>query len=146
VDERTMIECMNILGLVDSIMEPGVTRTTLAFHNASGGDAKTAIELLADHYRGLAQMANMLVDWLVLTGVSGVPLRPIAARPLDASPPFGSRPLALAGEDRGSVHRHIEDYIQTLIAQYFAKDKADAILATEDVCAAPPSARLVAWI
>jgi hypothetical protein len=77
VDERTMYECMNILGLVDSIMEPGVTRTTLAFHNASGGDAKTAIELLADHYRGLAQMANMLVDWLVLTGVSpSAPLLP----------------------------------------------------------------------
>lgn len=49
-------------------MEPGVIKTTVAFHKASGGDAKTAIELLADHYRGLAQMANMLVDWLELTG------------------------------------------------------------------------------
>lgn len=48
-------------------MESSVGATLVRFMSAHG-DPKIAIELLSDHYTGLAQMANVMSDWLGITG------------------------------------------------------------------------------
>ena len=52
----------------DSIMEPGVTDAMKGYLE-EGGEPETAIQMLADSYRGFAEMASLVGDWLHTAGV-----------------------------------------------------------------------------
>lgn len=54
----------------DAIMEPDVVTTIQHFLSEEGGKPETTLGLLVGSYRGLAQMANLVGEWLFSVGES----------------------------------------------------------------------------
>eukprot|EP00053_Salpingoeca_punica_P008096 m.73302 g.73302 ORF g.73302 m.73302 type:complete len:578 (-) comp14448_c0_seq1:355-2088(-) len=67
-DKTVIGECEERVRQVDAIMETDVLSTLGRYMLAKGNPARI-VTLLAENYRGHAQMANILRDWLVLTGM-----------------------------------------------------------------------------
>ena len=56
------------LSAPDSIMEPGVIEAMKGYLE-SGGEPEAAIQMLADSYRGFADMASLVGGWMATAGI-----------------------------------------------------------------------------
>lgn len=69
-DNQVIIdECKELFQSKDFIMEPNAIPTVKRFLNA-GGYPEEFVDLLAGNYHGIAQVANLLADWLIVAGAS----------------------------------------------------------------------------
>lgn len=90
-------ECKEVFQSKDFIMESQAIPTVKKYLNA-GGVPQEFVELLADSYHGVAQLANLLADWLIVAG-------------------------ATVEEVQDVVEKHLKD----LIVKNFDPKKADSI-------------------
>jgi len=90
-------ESKSFLQSPDSVLEPEVLEVIRTFIT-EGGTPHTAIQLLAESYKGLPQMCQLLMGWLGESGLSS-----------------------------SHVTQHIEDHFTTLLLQIFDPKKADSI-------------------
>lgn len=61
-------ECLEKFTTSDYIMEPGIF-TQLKRYFQAGGNPEQVIEQLSMNYSAVAQMANLLAEWLILGGL-----------------------------------------------------------------------------
>lgn len=61
-------ECLEKFTTSDYIMEPGIF-TQLKKYFQAGGNPEQVIEQLSMNYSAVAQMANLLAEWLILGGL-----------------------------------------------------------------------------
>lgn len=66
--QEVLEECLEKFSTPDYIMEPGIF-TQLKRYFQAGGNPEQVIELLSQNYSAVAQMANLLAEWLILGGV-----------------------------------------------------------------------------
>eukprot|EP01117_Protostelium_nocturnum_P012647 TRINITY_DN4655_c0_g1_i3.p2 TRINITY_DN4655_c0_g1~~TRINITY_DN4655_c0_g1_i3.p2 ORF type:complete len:569 (-),score=175.29 TRINITY_DN4655_c0_g1_i3:1490-3196(-) len=63
------LELRNWLESADSVMEPQVLEKMKEFFSF-GGQPQVAVSSIVENYRGLAQMSNLLGEWLAFSGMS----------------------------------------------------------------------------
>lgn len=104
-DEETNLkvqkECLELFGSSDYIMEPGIFDTIKTYFR-HGGAPEPVVDLLSDNYTAVAQTANLLAEWLIVTGV------PV-----------------------NEVKIMVENHLRTLIVKHFDPKKADSIFNLE---------------
>lgn len=61
-------ECAEKFSTPDYIMEPGIFAQLKRYFQA-GGNPEHVIEQLSQNYTAVAQMANLLAEWLILGGM-----------------------------------------------------------------------------
>ncbi|KAF2348795.1 TH1 protein [Trinorchestia longiramus] len=61
--------CLEQFATTDFIMEPGIFSTLKRYFQA-GGNPEQVIEMLSENYQAMAQMANLMAEWLILAGAS----------------------------------------------------------------------------
>lgn len=66
--EEVLNECLEKFKTPDYIMEPGIFGQLKRYFQA-GGNPEQVIEQLSMNYNAVAQMANLLAEWLILGGV-----------------------------------------------------------------------------
>ncbi|XP_071439767.1 negative elongation factor D [Hetaerina americana] len=66
--QEVLKECLHKFSTPDYIMEPGIFAQLKRYFQA-GGNPEQVIELLSQNYTAVAQMANLLAEWLILGGV-----------------------------------------------------------------------------
>ncbi|CAL4093667.1 unnamed protein product, partial [Meganyctiphanes norvegica] len=59
--------CIKQFGSTDFIMEPGIFSTLKRYFQA-GGNPEQVIDMLSENYQAVAQMANLMAEWLILAG------------------------------------------------------------------------------
>jgi negative elongation factor C/D len=96
-NEEIRAQCLRILATRDAIMEPGVF-DLLKRYAQCGGSPEEVVKLLSENYVGLAQSANLLIQWLQVAGVS-----------------------------KEEINTIIENYLKNLIKRHFDPQKADSI-------------------
>ncbi|CAH1779902.1 unnamed protein product [Owenia fusiformis] len=94
-------ECIISFSSPDFIMEPDVF-AQLQRYFKYGGVPEKVVELLSDNYTAVAQTANQLAEWLILTRV-----------------------------DIKEVQEMVEDHLKTMILKHFDPKKADSIFTDE---------------
>lgn len=62
-----MAECAEKFSTPDYIMEPGIF-SQLKRYFQSGGNPLQVIEELSQNYTAVAQMANLIAEWLIIGG------------------------------------------------------------------------------
>lgn len=65
--EEVLQECLEKFKTPDYIMEPGIFGQLKRYFQA-GGNPEQVIEQLSNNYSAVAQMANLLAEWLILAG------------------------------------------------------------------------------
>lgn len=100
-DEAVRQECVESFTSRDYIMEPGVFNLLKRYFKA-GGMPEKVVELLSDNYTAVAQMANLLAEWLIL-----------------------------AGADIKEVQEMVEGHLKEIIIKHFDPKKADSIFTDE---------------
>lgn len=65
--QEVLDECLEKFSTSDYIMEPGIF-TQLKRYFQAGGTPEQVINLLSQNYSAVAQMANLLAEWLILAG------------------------------------------------------------------------------
>ena len=60
-------KCLTRFGSSDFIMEPEIFSQLKTYFQA-GGNPEEVIELLSKNYVAVAQMANLMAEWLILAG------------------------------------------------------------------------------
>lgn len=100
-DELVLQDCLEPFKSKDYIMEPEIFTSIKRFFQA-GGETESLVDLLADNYIGTAQSANLLANWLIVTGA-----------------------------DVHDVEQIVEDHLKTLVVQNFDVKKADSIFTEE---------------
>jgi len=93
--------CLHKFGSADFIMEPEIF-SQLKKYFQSGGNPEQVIELLSSNYIAVAQMANLMAEWLIL-----------------------------AGAEIHTVQQQVENHLHDMILKTFDPRKADAIFAEE---------------
>ena len=93
--------CLKKFGSPDFIMEPEIF-TQLKRYFQAGGNPEQVIDLLSRNYIAVAQMANLMAEWLIL-----------------------------AGEEISDVQQRVENHLHDMILKTFDPKKADAIFAEE---------------
>lgn len=68
MEATSLQEFESLLGSRDSIMEPTIFGTLKHFLQ-SGGDPEKAVDLLIGNYHAVAQTANLLAEWLIMSGM-----------------------------------------------------------------------------
>lgn len=66
--QEVLRECLEKFSTPDYIMEPGIFSQLKRYFQA-GGNPEQVIELLSHNYKAVAQMANLVAEWLILGGV-----------------------------------------------------------------------------
>ncbi|XP_074034316.1 negative elongation factor complex member TH1 [Leptinotarsa decemlineata] len=66
--EQVLAECAEKFSTSDYIMEPGIF-SQLKRYFQSGGNPLQVIEELSQNYTAVAQMANLIAEWLIIGGV-----------------------------------------------------------------------------
>jgi len=66
--QEVLNECLEKFSTPDYIMEPGIFSQLKKYFQA-GGSPEQVIELLSANYKAVAQMANLVAEWLILGGV-----------------------------------------------------------------------------
>ncbi|KXJ78690.1 negative elongation factor D-like [Aedes albopictus] len=66
--QEVLNECLSKFATSDYIMEPGIF-TQLKRYFQAGGTPEQVINQLSANYTAVAQMANLLAEWLILAGV-----------------------------------------------------------------------------
>ena len=93
----------------------------------AGGETESLIDLLSDNYIGTAQSANLLANWLIVTGDH--------VRELTSAAGCWKKDCLLfyllLGADVHDVEQIVEDHLKTLIVQNFDAKKADSIFTEE---------------
>ncbi|XP_035680299.1 negative elongation factor D-like [Branchiostoma floridae] len=103
-DEEDMAvqqECLEAFGNRDYIMEPGIFNMLQRYFQ-HGGAPEQVIDLLSTNYTAVAQMVNVLAEWLILTGM----------KPTE-------------------VQDMVEDHLKELVLKHFDPKKADTIFSEE---------------
>lgn len=100
-NQQILKECVGKFSNADFIMEPGIFAQLKRYFQARGSPEQV-IEMLSENYTGVAQLANLLAEWLILAGVS-------------------------VAEVQGIV----EDHLKQMIMKYFDPKKADTIFTDE---------------
>ena len=95
--------CLKKFASPDFIMEPEIF-TQLKSYFQAGGNPEQVIDLLSRNYIAVAQMANLMAEWLIL-----------------------------AGEEISDVQQRVENHLHDMILKTFDPKKADAIFAEEGV-------------
>lgn len=98
---QTQQECLEKFGSQDYIMEPGIFVQLKRYFQA-GGSPDQVIELLPENYMGVAQMANLLAEWLLQAGVTV-----------------------------SEVQQMVEFHLKEMIIKHFDPKKADSIFTDE---------------
>jgi negative elongation factor C/D len=93
--------CLVKFASPDFIMEPEIF-TQLKTYFQAGGNPEQVIELLSKNYVAVAQMANLMAEWLIL-----------------------------AGAEINDVQQQVENHLHDMILKTFDPKKADAIFAEE---------------
>jgi len=93
--------CLKKFASPDFIMEPEIF-TQLKSYFQAGGNPEQVIDLLSRNYIAVAQMANLMAEWLIL-----------------------------AGEEISDVQQRVENHLHDMILKTFDPKKADAIFAEE---------------
>lgn len=65
--EEVLQECLEKFKTPDYIMEPGIFGQLKRYFQA-GGNPEQVIEQLSINYNAVAQMANLIAEWLILGG------------------------------------------------------------------------------
>ena len=99
--EEIRENCLTRFATSDFIMEPEIF-TQLKTYFQSGGNPEQVIELLSKNYLAVAQMANLMAEWLIL-----------------------------AGAEINDVQQQVENHLHDMILKTFDPKKADAIFADE---------------
>jgi negative elongation factor C/D len=100
-DELVQLECLQSFALPDYIMEPEVFGQLKRYFKASGS-AEKVVQLLSDNYAAVAQMANLMAEWLIQAGI-----------------------------DIKEVQEMVEHHLQDMILKHFDPKKADSIFTDE---------------
>eukprot|EP00096_Caligus_rogercresseyi_P008911 TRINITY_DN2913_c0_g1_i1.p1 TRINITY_DN2913_c0_g1~~TRINITY_DN2913_c0_g1_i1.p1 ORF type:complete len:612 (-),score=242.13 TRINITY_DN2913_c0_g1_i1:93-1928(-) len=100
-DDSVLSDCLGHFGSCDFIMEPEIF-SQLKKYFQSGGNPEQVIELLSKNYLAVAQMANLMAEWLIL-----------------------------AGAEISEVQQRVENHLHDTILKTFDPKKADAIFAEE---------------
>ncbi|CAB4057623.1 TH1L [Lepeophtheirus salmonis] len=100
-DVNILSDCLIRFGSSDFIMEPEIF-SQLKKYFQSGGNPEQVIELLSRNYVAVAQMANLMAEWLIL-----------------------------AGAEISEVQQRVENHLHDTILKTFDPKKADAIFAEE---------------
>lgn len=66
--QEVLKECLDKFSTPDYIMEPGIF-TQLKRYFQAGGTPEHVINLLSHNYTAVAQMTNLLAEWLITAGV-----------------------------------------------------------------------------
>lgn len=93
--------CLTRFGSADFIMEPEIFSQLKRYFQA-GGNPEQVIDLLSRNYIAVAQMANLMAEWLIL-----------------------------AGAEINEVQQRVENHLHDMILKTFDPKKADAIFAEE---------------
>jgi len=93
--------CLGKFGSPDFIMEPEIFSQLKKYFQA-GGNPEQVIDLLSSNYVAVAQMANLMAEWLIL-----------------------------AGAEIQTVQQLVENHLHDMILKTFDPKKADAIFAEE---------------
>ncbi|XP_023330402.1 negative elongation factor D [Eurytemora carolleeae] len=101
VPQETLKQCLDKFGSPDFIMEPEIF-SQLKKYFQSGGNPEQVIDLLSSNYIAVAQMANLMAEWLIL-----------------------------AGAEIQTVQQLVENHLHDMILKTFDPKKADAIFAEE---------------
>jgi len=99
--EEILETCLKQFGSPDFIMEPEIF-TQLKSYFQAGGNPEQVIDLLSRNYIAVAQMANLMAEWLIL-----------------------------AGAEISDVQQRVENHLHDMILKTFDPKKADAIFAEE---------------
>ncbi|KAJ8897124.1 hypothetical protein PR048_002470 [Dryococelus australis] len=100
--QEVLQECLEKFNTADYIMEPGIF-TQLKRYFQAGGSPEQVIELLSKNYCAMAQMANLLAEWLILAGASVQ-----------------------------DVQAMVENHLKEMILKTFDPKKADTVLFTDE--------------
>ncbi|XP_014665962.1 PREDICTED: negative elongation factor D-like [Priapulus caudatus] len=102
VDNQSIqAECLELFGSKDFIMEPGISPFLQRYFQAGGGP-EPVVQLLSDNYSAIAQLANLLAEWLIMIGVN-----------------------------ISEVQKIVEDHMKKMIIRNFDQKKADSIFTEE---------------
>ena len=99
--QETLKQCLEKFASPDFIMEPEIF-SQLKKYFQSGGNPEQVIDLLSSNYMAVAQMANLMAEWLIL-----------------------------AGAEIQTVQQLVENHLHDMILKTFDPKKADAIFAEE---------------
>ncbi|RZF32327.1 hypothetical protein LSTR_LSTR001791 [Laodelphax striatellus] len=99
--QEVLKECLEKFSTPDYIMEPGIFSQLKKYFQA-GGNPEQVIELLSDNYKAVAQMANLVAEWLILGGVKVA-----------------------------DVQAMVENHLKDMILKTFDPKKADTIFSEE---------------
>ncbi|MCL4139332.1 UNVERIFIED_CONTAM: hypothetical protein GTU68_012183, partial [Idotea baltica] len=94
-------QCLGQFSSTDYIMEPGIFVTLKRYFQA-GGNPEQVIDMLSENYQAVAQMANLMAEWLILAGAS-----------------------------INEVQSMVENHLKNLILKTFDPKKADTIFTEE---------------
>jgi len=101
-NEKSRKECLELLASPDYIMEPTVSDTIKQLFSC-GAAPEQVVDLLSENYAATAQTANLLAEWLIVTGV------PVT-----------------------DVQLMVENHLKSLIVKHFDPLKADSIFNLEE--------------
>ena len=99
--QEILTDCLKRFGSSDFIMEPEIFSQLKKYFQA-GGNPEQVIDLLSKNYIAVAQMANLMAEWLIL-----------------------------AGAEINEVQQQVENHLHDMILKTFDPKKADAIFAEE---------------
>ncbi|XKL60091.1 hypothetical protein PGB90_001107 [Kerria lacca] len=99
--QQVLSECLEKFSTPDYIMEPGIFLQLKRYFQA-GGNPETVIDLLSDNYKAVAQMTNLIADWLIM-----------------------------AGMEITEVQAMVENHLKDMILKSFDPKKADTIFTEE---------------
>lgn len=99
--QEVLKECLEKFSTPDYIMEPGIFSQLKRYFQA-GGNPEQVIELLSHNYKAVAQMANLVAEWLILGGVKVT-----------------------------AVQAMVENHLKEMILKTFDPKKADTIFTEE---------------
>lgn len=94
-------ECLENFSAEDYIMEPGII-SSLGRYFQAGGNPEQVVELLSSNYHAIAQTANLLAEWLIMTDLK-----------------------------ISEVQSIVEDHLKQMIIKHFDPKKADSIFSEE---------------
>ncbi|XP_017779024.1 PREDICTED: negative elongation factor D [Nicrophorus vespilloides] len=99
--QQVLAECAVKFATPDYIMEPGIF-SSLKRYFQSGGDPVQVIEQVSQNYTAVAQMANLIAEWLIIGGVKVT-----------------------------DVQAMVENHLKDMIVKTFDPKKADTIFTEE---------------
>lgn len=100
-NQQIQQECVEKFASPDFIMETGIFLQLKRYFQA-GGSPEQVIELLSENYTGVAQIANLIAEWLII-----------------------------AGANVQDVQATVENHLKQMIVKYFDPKQADTIFTEE---------------